>query len=162
MQLAPATIEVFDATPAAAVPTAPLNGATNVSLVPTLSWSPVVQAASYRVEVATDAGFSNVVATATVNGPSHTLAAPLDPTAVYHWRVGADNPCGEGVWSAAFSFTTRAVPPILLVDDDDNSPDVRATYTAGLDAIGLQYDVWDTDNSDVEPSAGRARARIGR
>ncbi|MCK5379595.1 MAG: hypothetical protein KAJ78_09325, partial [Acidobacteria bacterium] len=40
------------------------------------------------------------------------------------------------------------------VDDDDNSPDVRAFYTDTLDAMGLQYEVWDTNNSDTEPFFG--------
>ena len=44
---------------------------------------------------------------------------------------------------------------ILLVDDDDNSPDVRSYYTAALNALslveGTDYDVFDTNNSDNEP-----------
>jgi hypothetical protein len=51
------------------------------------------------------------------------------------------------------SFTTRAVPPILLVDDDDNSPDVRSYYTAALGVLGMDADVWYTGNSDNEPDA---------
>jgi len=153
VQQAPAMIGVFDTIPTAAVLVTPANGENEVALLPTLGWNPVTQAASYRVQVATDAGFADVVASADVVGPSHTLETPLDPTTLYYWRVGGGNPCGTGVWSAVFSFTTRAIPPILLVDDDDNNPDVQPTYTAGLDALGLQYDVWDTGNSDVEPSA---------
>jgi Divergent InlB B-repeat domain/S-layer homology domain len=42
---------------------------------------------------------------------------------------------------------------ILLVDDDDNDPDVRASYTAALSALGRSYAVWDTVNSDNEPGA---------
>jgi len=30
---------------------------------------------------------------------------------------------------------------VLLVDDDDNSPDVRGYYTAALDALGVSYTV---------------------
>jgi hypothetical protein len=40
---------------------------------------------------------------------------------------------------------------ILLVDDDDNNPDVRAYYTAALDALGKSYQIWDTGYSDTEP-----------
>jgi M6 family metalloprotease-like protein len=42
---------------------------------------------------------------------------------------------------------------VLLVDDDDNGPDVRTYYTFTLDSLGKSYDVWDTSNSDVEPAA---------
>ncbi len=48
---------------------------------------------------------------------------------------------------------------VLLVDDDDNAPDVRAAYTDALDDLGIDYDVWDTGNSDVmEPSAATLAA----
>ena len=42
---------------------------------------------------------------------------------------------------------------ILLVDDDDNAPNMRGVYTATLDALvgPAGYDVWDTANSDTEP-----------
>ncbi|MBI2569831.1 MAG: hypothetical protein HYV63_22740, partial [Candidatus Schekmanbacteria bacterium] len=40
---------------------------------------------------------------------------------------------------------------VLLVDDDDNAPDVRSFYVSALDSLGIQYYVWDTNNSDNEP-----------
>jgi hypothetical protein len=153
VQSSPATLVVFDAIPTAPVPAIPVNGAVDVALMPTLAWGAVVQAELYRVEVATDFGFTSIVATAETAAAEVTLELPLEPTTEYFWRVAADNPCGDGGWSAVSSFTTRAIPPLLIVDDDDNSPDVRSTYTAALDAIGQLYDVWDTANSDAEPTA---------
>jgi hypothetical protein len=44
-------------------------------------------------------------------------------------------------------------PSILLVDDDDNTPDVRSYYTQILDALGKPYQIWDTANTDNEPGA---------
>ena len=32
---------------------------------------------------------------------------------------------------------------VLLVDDDQNGPDVRIYYTSTLDELGVTYDVWD-------------------
>jgi len=55
--------------------------------------------------------------------------------------------------AASVLYSESTVPSILLVDDDDNDPDVLAYYTAALDALGESYDVWDTDNSDIEPEA---------
>lgn len=43
------------------------------------------------------------------------------------------------------------VGDILLVDDDDNSPDVQDYYTYALDQLGVSYTVWDTAVSDNEP-----------
>jgi hypothetical protein len=149
----PATLEVYDVAPAAPGLTAPADNALDVPLQPTLSWTPVPQAAHYVVEVAADPAFSTIVYTQTSSDNQHMLDTGLEPETAYWWRAQAQNSCGTGPWSTIYSFTTRAVPPLLLVDDDDNAPDVRAAYTAALDNLGLAYDVWDTQNSDNEPNA---------
>ncbi len=143
---------IFSGVPGVAVLVEPADGAMDVATVPTLSWGEVAGAAGYTVEVATDAALTNIVYSATSPTASHTLTSALDPETSYFWRVRPANPCGDGPNSGVFDFTTRAIPPILLVDDDDNSPDVRAFYTDTLDALGLQYEIWDTNNSDNEPS----------
>lgn len=147
-------LTVYDGTPGGVTPVEPVDGAIDVSPVPTLSWSDGAGAAGYAVEVATDAAMSAVVYSAIAPTSSHALTSALDPETQYFWRVHPVNPCGDGSNSTVFDFTTRAIPPILLVDDDDNSPDVRAYYTEALDALGLQYEIWDTGNSDTEPSFG--------
>lgn len=40
---------------------------------------------------------------------------------------------------------------ILLVDDDDDMPPAQEYYTDALDALAVDYDLWDTFNSDYEP-----------
>ncbi len=60
----------------------------------------------------------------------------------------------SGARSCTATFAGSGSAQVLLVDDDDNTPDVRGTYTSALDALGIGYDVWDTGNSDNEPSAG--------
>lgn len=52
----------------------------------------------------------------------------------------------------------RPGPRLLLVDDDDNTPDGLAAYVRTLDALGHRYDVWDTHASDNEPGS----ALLGR
>ncbi|GAB4578673.1 MAG: hypothetical protein Fur0022_14090 [Anaerolineales bacterium] len=147
------TLDVFTAVPGVPTPTSPANGATGVGLVPTLQWSAATNAQSYEVDIATDSGFSNLVYTASgIETTQHTLGAALDPVTTYYWRVRANNACGDGTNSTTFSFTTEDVPPILLVDDDDNGPNVQATYTSALNNLGLTYDIWDTNNSDNEPT----------
>lgn len=42
------------------------------------------------------------------------------------------------------NFALESMRCILLVDDDQNAPDTRSYYTTALDAIGAQYDIWDT------------------
>lgn len=144
-------LNVFDAAPPSPGLTAPPDGATGVDLSPTFEWSAASGALVYELQVAEDAAFTSMVYTATVDATTHTASATLDPLTTYYWRVGAENPCGMGSFSGIFSFTTRDVPPVLLVDDDDNSPDVQLTYDAALGALGVGYDLWDTANSDDEP-----------
>ncbi|MCP3981708.1 MAG: hypothetical protein GY716_20600 [bacterium] len=50
-------------------------------------------------------------------------------------------------------FELPAGPSILVVDDDNDTPDVAGSYTAALDALGEDYAVWDTGGGDAEPGA---------
>ncbi len=147
-------LDVFETVPGISTLTSPADGAVDVSPSPTFTWTAASQASSYDLEVADDPGFSSIVYSASgIIGTSHAAASPLDGLTTYYWRVRANNACGGGSYSAVFSFTTADIPAILLVDDDDNDPDVRGTYTSALDNLGLGYDVWDTGNSDSnEPS----------
>ena len=104
-------LNLFSAVPSAGTLTSPSNGALNVPALPTFSWSAVAQAAGYDIEVATDAAFSNVVASASgVSGTSWTPGTALNTSSTYYWRVRAGNTCGSGGWSSASSFTTVAAP----------------------------------------------------
>lgn len=51
------------------------------------------------------------------------------------------------------NFALEPLPCVLLVDDDQNNPDVRAYYTDPLDALGVEYDVWNLATSG-DPTAG--------
>ncbi|MCG3207379.1 MAG: hypothetical protein FOGNACKC_00979 [Anaerolineae bacterium] len=140
--------------PGAVTLISPQPGATAVDRQPALAWTAAAGSVdSYRLEIAADAGFANVVYSATLNDTSHRISARLEPETVYFWRVRAANLCGSAATSPA-SFTTRAIPPILLVDDDDNYPDVLAYYTTALDALGASYEVFDTEaNGYLDPDA---------
>ncbi len=146
---------VTTAVPGAATLTSPANGAIDTAIAPTLEWNAAVQGDEYEVQVASDAGFSNIVYSNTTTDTSDAVGSPLDTLTTYHWRVRSTNICGTGSYSATFSFTTSDVPSILLVDDDDNGPDVRGTYESVLNTLGVDFDVWDTNDSDNEPDASQ-------
>ncbi len=146
-------LNLFGGAPGTPSLTAPTDGATDVSFRPTFSWSSVAEATTYHLDLATDVGFSNLVYTATATTPSHSMSTNLDLETTYYWRVQAQNACGQGGVSSVVDFTTFSPVDVLLVDDDDNSPDVRSYYTNALDNLGLSYQVWDTGNSDNEPDA---------
>ncbi|MDH3627269.1 MAG: hypothetical protein OES25_06380, partial [Acidobacteriota bacterium] len=149
----PVSVIVADMAPGAPQPDQPADGQTDTARSPDFSWLSSPQAVTYRLEIASDTGFLNVLYDVVVSSVSHMPTITLDPVTPYYWRVSAENACGVSVQSATFQFTTRPVPDLLVVDDDDNGPDVRATYTDALDTLGLPYDIWDTGNSDDEPSA---------
>ncbi len=102
-------LTVYAAAPAAPTLTAPADGAVNVPVRPTFTWSAAAGASSYFLEVATDLGFSNVIYSATVAGTSHTPGSDLPSNTTLYWRVTAGNPCGPQV-SGIFSFGTVALP----------------------------------------------------
>ncbi len=142
-------LEVFTGNPAAATLLTPADGALDVPRRPTLSWSAAAQAASYLVEVAIDAGFGSIVRSTTVPGTSWEVTPALDGDTTYFWRVTGGNACGQTV-SAAFEFHT-ANPTVLLVDDDDDTPNVQDRYQTTLNSLAV-YDVWDVVVEGGEPT----------
>jgi hypothetical protein len=130
---------------------APADGADDVPVTPTLTWNATAQTMQYDVQIALDPTFLNVVYGAAESGTSHAVTSPLDSLTTYYWHVRAHNGCGDGPYSTTFSFTTLDFPSVLLVDDDDNGPDVRAAYDETLSTLGVPYELWDTANSDTEP-----------
>jgi hypothetical protein len=83
----------------------PGDGANSVPLQPVFTWEASDQAASYLFELATDAAFSNVVISETVEGTSFQPSTELGLDTEYWWRVSSANTCG-GNTSAIYSFRT--------------------------------------------------------
>lgn len=105
------SLNVSTMTPAAPALSTPANGATNVPLSATLSWTASVQGASYSVQVATDAAFTNIVFSGSVSSATSILATTgLASNTTYFWRVTSQNTCGTSLQSAVFSFTTVPAP----------------------------------------------------
>ncbi len=114
------------ADPGAATLTSPTDGAHDQSLVPTFTWTAGSDATYYDLEVATDAGFTNIVYTALgLTGLSHTPPSALDPSTTYFWRVTAGNVC-DTITSGVFSFTT-----VLLTCETFASTDVPLAIPEG-------------------------------
>ncbi len=135
------------------IPLAPGPEAVDEPLAPVFVWSPLEGADAYRFELARDVHFTDLRLVETIDEPIFSPIVTLRPGTAYFWRVRGRNACGDGVFSPVYRFETQATPTLLLVDDDDNNPDVRAAYTDILDAMGVPYAVWDAANSADEPSA---------
>ena len=85
----------------------PPNGATGITLTPTLQWSDSPGATSYQVQVATNTNFNSPV----VDQPTTISEYEIPPgrligNTLYYWRVRAHNNGGYSNWSTVWNFRT--------------------------------------------------------
>ncbi len=147
---------VSSAVPAAPVLAAPGNGASGVSLAPTLSWNATPGAVEYLVELAADAGFAAPLFSAITPDTSVVVSSALDTGTVYHWRVTAQNACGV-VAAGSASFRTVDAPgdcgpdtePFVLFSEDFTEG-VGGFSTAG----GTGASTWALSTSQTSPMSG--------
>lgn len=84
------------------------TGDSDTGLSPMLSWTPVTGANIYRVDIASDAGFTNILESQITSSTSWVSRAPLPDNVLgtgYHWRV---------VWGSG----TLVDVPNWMVDED--------------------------------------------
>ncbi|QTE21889.1 reprolysin-like metallopeptidase [Polaribacter cellanae] len=84
----------------------PSNGATNVPVSQEFSWNVDKNAVTYDIEIATDNGFSNIIASSNT-AKSTFRPNNLTSNTTYYWRVKPKNSCDEGAFSNVFSFSTE-------------------------------------------------------
>ncbi|MCK6545783.1 hypothetical protein L6R52_07940 [Myxococcota bacterium] len=93
----------------------PADGTTNYfTATPALSWSPVSNATSYTVELASDPGFANLLETATSVIPGYTLTTALPYGTTTYWRVSASNACSASAPSVGWALTPRPASEVSL------------------------------------------------
>ncbi len=102
--------------------TNPADGATDQSTTPSFQWQSDPAADTYNLEVATDAGFTNIVISQSgIATNSYDVTTPLDADTTYYWRVSGTGNCGTGAYSAVYNFTTLDelliyMPAVLKAD----------------------------------------------
>ncbi len=128
--------------PAAPNASSPSNGATLSDNTPTLSVTNAVDAdmddLTYEFAVYSDAGYSNVVASASgisegASTTSWTVDITLGAGNTYYWRARANDSQCSGDWSAGRSFSldgTNQVPPVPVGIFPINSESVADDYPA--------------------------------
>jgi hypothetical protein len=102
----------------------PADGAINASLTEMLAWQAEVNASSYVIQVASDAGFTSVVSSGVPTINSYE-ATNLEGDTVYYWRVKAQNNCNESSFSTASSFSTQ----ICNICDSSGDADYQTSTT---------------------------------
>ncbi len=110
--------------PAAPTLSSPANGATGISVTPSLIWNASTGATSYAVQVSTSSttwsGTSLKIDQKGVTNPSYQ-ASGFSASTKYYWRVNATGPGGTGAWSSVFSFTTAALPSVPNLSSPANN-----------------------------------------
>jgi hypothetical protein len=90
----------------------PSDGSAIVSRTPTLEWKCSIDAAYYRLQVATDKGFAILVIDEARLGNTSYNVPPgtLTHDRTYYWRVNATSSGKTSAWSACWSFKTVFLP----------------------------------------------------
>lgn len=158
--------------PTAPLLAAPLDGTTEVYIFPYLDWAPSPNSDSYRVEVAEDPGFNNIVTSESTSNDNFQLTTALNGETQYYWRItGTSNQCGNGAASPASTFVTEScyyyqynTPlPISsgLPDNYDTNIDItNSGDITDLDVLNLDIDhTWSGDlRADLTSPTGITRA----
>jgi len=89
----------------------PANNSKDVSTRPTFTWTPVANAETYKLQVASDPGFTSIVFDRSgIVGFNFTLTTNLATDTQYYWRIYAENVCGNVVSEQVFKFRTSPGP----------------------------------------------------
>ena len=108
-------LNLFSQEPAVPELVFPPDQAAAVPIDAEFSWQPADQAAVYRLEIASDEAFDNIVFSTETSAPAAQISG-LDTAQVYYYRVLVLNTCGEQV-SAVFQFTTEVAPGDCNIGD---------------------------------------------
>jgi hypothetical protein len=128
----------------------PADDSSGVSIAGALVWYPVSGAKGYRVQIATEPGFTSLKLDTTTSSTESAFARLANKTR-YYWRVQGMNDNGGGAWSATWSFTTASVPLtatalLLPANNAEGVPTSPTLRWSGVDgAIGYQVQLADND-----------------
>jgi len=125
----------------------PLPGADEVILSPTFNWLEVVGATSYEIDLASDAGFAELITAGTSPINVWAIDTELNYSTVYYWRVrgisATGAPAGDWIVSifstmeepeAAISPVEIVVPPAPEVTIEQ--PTITPNWIYAIIAIG--------------------------
>ncbi|MDG5767529.1 PQQ-binding-like beta-propeller repeat protein [Balneolales bacterium ANBcel1] len=92
---------------------------------------PMQPAETFRVQLADDDQFEQVLADTIVDGLSVTIDVSLESEQEYFWRVQAQNETGPGIWSHTFQFQPMDDMDLTVIEKTWDGSSV-----AGLSMIG--------------------------
>lgn len=125
---------------AAPVLLSPVNGKLNQFIDVTFTWEPVQDATGYNFRLASDAGFTNIVATGNNLGSTSFNVTNLFKDRKYYWQVQTIGLQGVSNWSNAFNFTTIK-PPVVSGANSLCQSSQSVYSTEFFDVIDYQWTV---------------------
>ncbi len=147
-------LNVSATVPASTTLNSPADGATDVQLMPELTWTAVSEAQNYQLEIATDSNFTTPIYSATVPSSStnHQLMHSLLPNTTYYWRVSPTNACGSAIDAPINQFTTIAtnleITPTILSVTQFIDQQISHTFTlTNSDNIPLNWQLAESNNN---------------
>jgi hypothetical protein len=99
-------IDWIPATPSAPALVSPADGATGISVSPTISWGAVGGATSYHLQVSPNSQFSSLIVDQNGLTTTSQAVSGLSLGTHYYWHVAASNGAGAGSYSSTWGFTT--------------------------------------------------------
>jgi len=120
-------LEIFNSNFGTQTLTSPANLAVAVNPYATVfTWPANAAAASYDLQIATNANFTTIVSSTNVTTNTYTTSGLL-VTTDYYWRVLPKNPTCSGTYSSGFKFTTGQLTCATINAADPNLPIVIPT-----------------------------------
>lgn len=92
----------------------PSNNATGQPVSLNLVWFKSTGATSYRVQLATDSLFTNIIVNDSTLTDSIRAVSGLNNLTNYWWRVNAKNVAGTSAFTTAWKFTTAPLAPAVV------------------------------------------------
>ena len=117
--------------PAAPILISPPNNAVGQALNLSLSWNPVTYASTYRVQLASDTNFTNIIVDDSTLINTVKAVTNLSPLTNYYWRVNAKNISGISPFSSVWHFKTLGYPTqvnLFYPPDDTTNIPVNVTF----------------------------------
>ena len=145
----PLVLRVADGTFSDMLLLSPNNGALNVSLNTVLNWQDLPEADLFEVELAADAGFSQIILAQQLFGTELTPGF-LSPNTDYFWRVKPVNGCSSGVFSSPFQFRTVSTDcktilagntPVVISPVGSSDISSSITFTEDLKVADLRVNL---------------------
>lgn len=95
--------ELADVPSSPPLPSLPTDGSSTCDTTPTFTWSRIIGAESYQLQVDNNSDFTSPEVSITASGTSYTSGSALVPD-TYYWRVSALTDCGSTPWSSSLSL----------------------------------------------------------